>query len=334
VGWIMLRVRRWVQDPDVEITLALLTPFLAFWPPEMLGGSGVLAAVAAGLYVSAHGSRIISASTRLQGFFIWRLVVNLIEAVLFLLTGLQARTIVQTLSDGDWHRLALDGAITTALVVLIRFVWVFPAALAARFVTRTPPPPWQATFAVAFTGIRGVVSLAAALSIPLTLPDGQPFPDRDPILFITFCVILVTLLGQGSVLPAVFRRLGLVERGRHEQQAERRLENKARIDTAKAALMRLQELADHHAVSAQLAAALRVRQEDRLRRLKRHQQTDGADGAVRDGADTERSLIAAERRRLGELRAVGAVSDETRRRMERELDLEEARIVDAGKDPA
>lgn len=104
--------------------------------------------------------------------------------LLFLLTGLQARTIAETLSDGDWRRLALDGAIITALVIIIRFVRVFP---------------------VAFTGIRGVVSRAAALSIPLTLPDGQPFPERDPILFITFCVILATLLGQGSVLPSAIR---------------------------------------------------------------------------------------------------------------------------------
>ncbi len=333
VGWLMLRVRRWVNDPDVEITLALLTPYLAFWPPDLLGGSGVLAAVSAGLYVSRHGSPLISAGTRLQGFFIWRWVVYLIEAVLFLLTGLQARSIFMNLSNEAGSTLFLHGALVTALVILIRFVWVYPAALLAQALPGASKPQWQATFAVAFTGIRGVVSLAAALSIPLTLGDGTPFPERDTILFITFCVILATLLGQGSMLPTVFRGLGLVERGRQEQRAEEAREYAARIAAVEATLGRLQELSARAAVDAELAAALRVRQEERLRRLRRHHDTAGEDRAVRAGATLELELIAAERVRMHELRSSGALGDEARRRMERDLDLEEVRILQMDQDP-
>jgi monovalent cation/hydrogen antiporter len=334
VGWAMLRLRSWVRDTDVEITLSLVTPYAAFWPPEMMGGSGVLACVSAGLFVSWNGSRFISASTRLQGFFIWRLVVYLIEALLFLLTGLQARTVVESLAQADWGRLFLQGIVISLLVIGIRFVWVYPAAYLPRWLSRSARPPWQGTFAIAFTGIRGVVSLAAALSIPLTLPGGQPFPERDTILFITFCVILMTLLGQGSLLPIVFHRLKLVERGRRERRVEKLREVRARIQAIEAALERLNELIQREEIPADLAQALRSRQEESLRRFQRHEETNGADGAVREGGKMEQQLIEAERGRINRLRQEGALSDEARRRIERELDLEEARIVQAGRDPA
>ena len=334
VGWLMLRIRHWANDPDVEITLALLTPFLAFWPPELLGGSGVLAAVSAGLYVSRHGSRLISAGTRLQGFFIWRMVVYLIEGVLFLLTGLQARTIFMSQGDAGGSDLLLHGVLITLLVILIRFVWVYPAAYLAQRLPGAAPPNWRGTFAIAFTGIRGVVSLAAALSIPLTLVDGRAFPGRDTILFITFCVILATLLGQGAMLPTVFHKLGLVERGRQEQRTEHAREVAARIDAVQATLARLKDLSARTDVDGNLATPLQVRQDDRLRRLRLHHESAGEDRALHDGAALELELIAAERARMHELRDSGALSDEARRRLERELDLEEVRVLQIGEDPA
>jgi monovalent cation/hydrogen antiporter len=339
VGWAMLRLRQWVRDPDVEITLSLLTPYAAFWPAEMIGSSGVLAAVSAGLFVSWNGPRFISASTRLQGFFVWRLSIYLVEALVFLLTGLQARTVVDGLGDAQWERLVLNGAIISLVVILIRFVWVYPATYLPRWVSRTigarhPAPPWQWPFAIAFTGVRGVVSLAAALSIPLTIAEGQPFPERNIVLFVTFCVILTTLLGQGSLLPVVFRRLGLVETGRREREVEKRREVRARIDAVRTGIARLDEMIGREELSNNLAQGLRARHEDRLRRLERHQETDGADDAVGQGGEMERRLIGAERERIYRLRQEGAISDEARRRIERELDLEEARVVQAGKDPA
>lgn len=171
IGWGALALRRWVAEPRVEIVLALLTPFAAFWVPESLGGSGVLATVVAGLYVSWNGPRFISSATRLQGYFVWDLVVYLIEGVIFLLTGLQAPVIMDHLDPAEWQRVAIAAASVSVTVIVVRFIWVFAATYLPRLLwppmrKRDPAPPWQSVFIIAFTGIRGVVSLAAVLSIP------------------------------------------------------------------------------------------------------------------------------------------------------------------------
>ena len=189
VGWGGLALRRMAGEPRVEVVLAMLTPYAAFWVPESLGGSGVLAAVTAGLFVSWNGPRFISPATRLQGFFVWDLVVYLIEGVIFLLTGLQAPVIADTLGEADWGRLGLAAVSVTGAIILVRFTWVFAATYLPCLIwpgwrKHNPPPPWQETFAIGFTGIRGVVSLAAALSIPLmsgprALPRARPSVAGD-----------------------------------------------------------------------------------------------------------------------------------------------------------
>ena len=246
LGWAVLRLRRGVADPQVEIVLSLLTPYVAFWAPHELGGSGVLAAVAAGLYVSWNGPRFIPPATRLQGYFVWGLVVHLIEGVVFLLTGLQARVVTAGLGAGGWERLLLAGLAVSLVVIAVRFVWVFPATYLPRLLSpslraRDPYPAWQVPFLIGFTGIRGVVSLAAALSIPLTA-GGAPFPERDLVLFATFCVIFVTLVGQGAALPWVIGRLGLADAGREEAAQAKRREVAARVAGVDAALARLDAL--------------------------------------------------------------------------------------------
>jgi monovalent cation/hydrogen antiporter len=283
--------------------------------------------------VSWNGSRFISASTRLQGFFIWRLLVYLLEALLFLLTGLQARIVIESFSEASWGTLLLQGAIISVLVVAVRFVWVYPAAFLTAWLSRSSRPSWQGTFAIAFTGIRGVVSLAAALSIPLTLPSGQPFPERNTVLFVTFCVILTTLLGQGSLLARVFHRLELAGRARREQDIERRREVEARKGALEVTLDRLEEMVRREEVPAGLAQALRLQQENRLDRLRQHHATEGEESALGQRGEVERQLIAVEREWIDRLRRENALGDEARRRIERELDLEEARIVQAGRDP-
>ncbi len=197
VGWLMLRLRRWVRDPRVEIALSVLTPFLAYWPPEHLGGSGVLATVTAGLYISWNGLRLISAATRLQGVFFWDFLIYLIEGMVFLITGLQARTLIGRISSYSLSELAVSVAIVSAAVIVARFVWIYPATYLPRWLLaavrrKDPSPPWQWPFILGFTGVRGIVSLAAALAIPFATSSGQPFPDRDLILFLTFSVILVS----------------------------------------------------------------------------------------------------------------------------------------------
>ena len=191
VAWVLLRVRRWAKSPQSEIILALLTPYLAFWPPHGLGGSGVLAAVACGLFVSWNGPRLISSSTRLQGYFVWGLVTHAIESLLFLLGGLQAKALAGGLVARGWERLVLAAGVVTVVVVVIRFVWVFPATYIPRLLPairrRDPFPHWRMPFLVSFTGIRGAVSLAAALAVPSSV-GGSPFPERNLILFVTFVV--------------------------------------------------------------------------------------------------------------------------------------------------
>jgi NhaP-type Na+/H+ or K+/H+ antiporter len=204
VGWLMLRLRRWVHDPSIEITLSVLTPYLSFWVPEHLGGSGVLATVTAGLYISWNGFRLISAATRLQGVFFWDFLIYLIEGMVFLITGLQARPLILRISNNSIVELAASAVLISAVVIVARFVWHYPATYLPRWLfppirRKDPSPPWQWPFVVAFTGVRVIVSLAAALAIPFATAAGNPFPDRDLILFLTFSVILVTLVDRGSL---------------------------------------------------------------------------------------------------------------------------------------
>src|SRR5450830_632945 len=171
VGWLSLRLRRWARDPRVEITLSLMTPYLAYWVPAHLGGSGVLATIAAGLYISWTGPLLISSTTRLQGIFFWDLIVYLIEGFVFLLTGLQARPLIERMHTLSFRELLVATALTTVIVIVARFAWVFPGTYLPRWLSpalrrRDPAPPWQWTFVLSFTGVRGVVSLAAALAIP------------------------------------------------------------------------------------------------------------------------------------------------------------------------
>ena len=244
VGWLSLRLRQWAHEPRVEITLSLMTPYLAFWVPAHLGGSGVLATVACGLYVSWNGPRLIPSATRLQGIFFWDLIVYLIEGLVFLVTGLQARTLIDQTHVFSIHDLLIATAWTTLIAIVARFVWVFPATYIPRWISprlrkRDPSPPWQAAFFLAFTGVRGVDSLAVALAIPYALANGAPFPHRDLILFVTFGVIIVTLVGQGLMLPAVVRWLGL----HRSRQGRARGRNQAELVAREAALERGRETA-------------------------------------------------------------------------------------------
>jgi monovalent cation/hydrogen antiporter len=158
VGWLMLHLRRWVRDPRTEITLSILTPFLAYWPPEHFGGSGVLATVTAGLYISWNGLRLISAATRLQGIFFWDFFIYLIEGLVFLITGLQARTLIDRIGHYSIAELAFSAAIVCMVVIVTRFVWVYPAIYIPRWLSGRlrrvdPAPAWQWPFALAFTGV-------------------------------------------------------------------------------------------------------------------------------------------------------------------------------------
>jgi CPA1 family monovalent cation:H+ antiporter len=333
VGWASLRLRRWARDPRVEIALSLLTPYAAFLLPQQLGGSGVLATVAAGLYVSWNGPLLIPAATRLQGIFFWDFLIYLLEGLIFLITGMQTRTLLDRMNGNLLYDLLIAALVTIVVVLVTRFVWMFPAVYLPRRLSRSlrrrdPAPPWQWTFFLGFVGVRGVVSLAAALAVPLTTVTGSPLPARDLILFVTFAVIVITLIGQGVSLPLVVRWLGLGRDAAKEHERERKAELAARAEALNIAHARLKQLVDSGQISADVHSVLRARQEYRSGRLPR----TGADGLPADDSEAiacelRSDLIAAERAYIYRLLQEGQITDEARRRIERELDLEEASIA-------
>jgi monovalent cation/hydrogen antiporter len=330
IGWLSLHARRLAHDPRVEIVLSLMTPYLAYWVPEHLGGSGVLATVATGLYVSWNGPLLIPSATRLQGVFFWDLIIYVIEGFVFLITGLQARTLLDRAQTFSLRELFVAIAVTTAIIIVARFIWVFPAVYLPRWLSpslrkRDPSPPWAWAFILSFTGVRGVVSLAAALAIPLTLASGAPFPHRDLILFITFGVILLTLVGLGLALPLVIRWLQLGHDREAEEEEEYARELIARHEAMAAALRQIEEDAEARGLSDDALALARARHEIRSQQFPRTVD-EGWDAAAL-GARVRMDLITAEREYIYQLLRDGKINDETRRKIERELDLEEATIA-------
>src|SRR5690242_19972057 len=263
VGWLSLRTRHHARDPQIEITLSLITPYLAYWLPEHLGGSGVIATVACGLYMSWNGPLWISSATRLQGVFFWNLVIYLIEGLLFLLTGFQMRSLYEKSKAFPLDDILIAIVLVAAVVIVARFVWVYPATYLPRWLNpslrkRDPSPPWQYVFILSFAGVRGAVSLAAALALPLALANGDPFPYRDLVLFIAFGVIFVTLVGLGSTLPMVVRWLGVSNAGRSEAIAEHQSEIAARREALDAALRSLDTLIEKCELSDDVVTLLRA----------------------------------------------------------------------------
>jgi CPA1 family monovalent cation:H+ antiporter len=331
VGWLSLRARHRARDTQIEITLSLITPYIAYWVPEHFGGSGVIATVACGLYMSWNGPLLISSATRLQGIFFWDLVIFLIEGLLFLLTGFQMRSLFEKSKAFPLEDILLATALVAVIIVIARFAWVYPATYlprlwSKRLRARDPAPTWQTPFVIAFTGVRGAVSLAAALALPFTLPDGQGFPYRDLILFVSFGVIFITLVGFGLGLPPVVRWLGIADAGRDEKVAEHESEITARRDALAAALTSLDAITDGREVPDDVVKLLRARHETRANQLPDSLDPDAHDVSAA-GTDLTRELIAAERKFIHILLRDGKITDESRRRIERDLDLEEASLA-------
>jgi CPA1 family monovalent cation:H+ antiporter len=253
--------------------------------------------------------------------------------MVFLITGLQARALIPYFGRYSISELALSAAVVSATVVVTRFIWVYPAAYLPRrlipaIARKDPMLPWQWQFALGFTGIRGIVSLAAALAIPLTTASNQPFPDRDMILFLTFCVIVVTLIGQGLTLPLVIRWLGLANAGRREQHVERVEEFRARRRGIETAIGRLDQLAKDRQLPDEVARSLREYHRDRLRRVEHRSDGDAHHRRIIELTDDiGLLLIGAERETVNNLFYLGELKDEARRRIERGLDLNEAYVA-------
>jgi monovalent cation/hydrogen antiporter len=253
----------------------------------------------------------------------------------FLVTGLQARTLIEQSHAFSIRELLIATAWTTLIAVAARFIWVFPATyiprwLNPRLAKRDPSPPWQTPFFLAFTGVRGVDSLAVALAIPYTVLSGVPFPHRDLILFVTFGVIIVTLIGQGAMLPSVVRWLGLYREGKAERRREIAAELKARQAALKEVRQRLDKIIKEHDLPDDAIEHLRTRNQSRLQILPTNL-TEGLDH-MRQTAKIKAELIEAERDFIYQLLRDGKITDEARRRIEYELDLEEAGVANRATD--
>jgi len=329
VALLFERVFRLIKDDSLLITVSLLVPYIAYLPAERLHVSGVLAAVTAGVYGGWKGPELLSANTRLNAAAVWSILVFLLNCILFILIGLELREIVGDLGHYSTGQLLAYGVVVSGVVILVRPVWVFPATwlprlLSERLRQRDPIPPWRHVLVVAWSGMRGVVSLAAALALPMTFGDGRPLPQRSLVIFLTFCVILSTLVFQGLSLPLLVRWLGV------KQRPEDKHERNARLKLAHAALAHLNKVAEqsprHEKALQQVTAYYQERIEDLNDDLAEvlgwsdHREHWIATRRLRlDGLE-------AERRELIKLRREHQVNEELMHQIEHELDLEEARF--------
>jgi len=310
------------------VLVSLLGPFGAWLPAEALGVSGVLSVVTAGIVVGRRAPRILSSDSRVLGSGVWQMVVFTLTGLVFILIGLQLPTILDSLSASrTFGELASWAVVVSATVILVRLAWVFPGTYlpgvlfrAVRERERRPPP--RSVLIVGWAGMRGVVSLAAALALPLTIADGTPFPERDLVIFLTFSVILATLVGQGLTLPWLIRRLGVGDEGTADHE-----ELHAREAAVDAALARLDELVTEWPGHQELIDHLRERHEHATEHLA-HDHESGEvplDQEQFEHAAIRRAVIEAQRLAVIDLRDRGVISDEALRRVERSLDLEELR---------
>jgi monovalent cation/hydrogen antiporter len=327
VGFLIRQARRRLDNPPVEITISLLSGYFAYLPAYAAGVSGVLAAVTVGIYMGWHTPELTTAQTRLQGIAVWEIVFFLLNALLFALIGLQLPTILDALAGISTGTLIRYAVIVTSVVMAARLTWVFLTAYLPRLAwrhARGSGPSWQWSTVLAWSGMRGAVSLAAALALPLTTDSGAPFPDRDLVVFLTFAVILGTLVFQGLTLPGVIRVLDLEDDGLAEKE-----DAKARIHAAEAALARLEELVDEEWVREDTAERLRGLYSFRRDRFRSRFDPEGDRSIDERSADFQRlrhELLDAERRAVLQLRRSGRIDDDVMRRVVRDLDLEDARL--------
>ena len=323
VGWLVAELRRRLDEPVVEIVVSVFTGYAAYLPAELLGVSGVLAAVTAGLYVGWRAPELASAATRLLGFSFWEVLVYLANAVLFILVGLQLRPILEELDGTAVAILVGQGALVSAVVVAVRLGWGFSVPYLVRLVDRRPSQVLRRVGArerlmIGWSGMRGAVSLAAALALPLD------FPMRNLILFLTFSVIFATLVVQGLTLPTLIRRLNF-----EQDDAEEREEIRARLAATHAALDRLDELAGADWTRDDTVERLHGLYEFRRRRLKArggYLEDDGTEDRSQAYQRLLRELLQAQRQAIVRLRNQGQISNDVMHRIERELDLEDTRL--------
>jgi CPA1 family monovalent cation:H+ antiporter len=330
VGWVFNQIRLRLEDSASVITLSLATGYAAFLPAEELHLSGVLAAVSAGLYLGWHAPRIVQPTTRLQATAVWDTLIFLFNATLFVLIGLQLPMVADGLA-GDAVAEAIGwGVVVTLTVIGCRFAWLFTTPYLIRALDRRPSQRERRVGAryrvvMAWSGLRGAVSMATALALPLETDAGQALPGRDAVIFVTFVLVLITLVGQGLTLPALMRRLQIESDG----EAAEAEEVQARLLVAKAALHELDAVAPEDWADEDTVEQVRASY-----MLRKHQLAARA-GRIRDDGWEDRSLARvqvlrrlheAERRALLDMYGAGDITAEVMRRIEHDLDIEDEHL--------
>jgi CPA1 family monovalent cation:H+ antiporter len=320
VAWLALKVLRWSRDAMAETLLTLAAPYVAWLAAESLHVSAVLACVAGGLYLRRHFSSAVAPLSRLHNRSVWDLVVFVLNAAIFLLLGLQFRALLAAVPEGTMLSLVRDGLLISLVAIVVRLIWVPVATALPRVVSRRvrrgdPKPTKRGVFLVAWTSMRGIVSLATALALPAVLASGAPFPYRSEIIVITVCVILVTLVVQGLTLAPIIRSFRFTPE--KSQHLEARV---ARLEASRRGAEVLDDLSHEEWVDARDVEWLRNELRDRIRLLEHHA------GEPEGRRRLRAAMLRAERRMLVRLRNEGAISDDVLRELEQELDLEAVRV--------
>jgi len=327
IGWAATQVQKRMDDPPVQTMFSLLMPYVAYFSGEGLHVSGILAVVIAGMYYGWEAPRILSGRMRLQALPVWEMVVFVLNGVLFMLIGLELPQVMHALPASSTARVANLAILVISAIVLVRFVWMFGANRLPRLVSRTlghqKLAPWQHTALLAWTGMRGADSLAGALAIPFALPTGEPFPGRNLILLLTFCVIFGTLVVQGLSLSPLIRWLGIVDDRITEKE-----ERLARLRANEAALARLDALESRKRGRPEVIERLRSEYLDRIRQLRGFGSDEEPLSSLYspDFEALAREALQTERDTVIQLRNQEAISDQALRRIQRDIDLAEARL--------
>ena len=333
IGHIMYLVHsKIICDPIIEVTLTLLTPFASYLLAEYFHLSGVIAVVTTGLYLSYRSDTMFTHQSRIMTYAVWDIVLFILNSLIFVLIGLQLRSVIEGISNYSVSELILYGFVISIVVILIRFVWVVPAALLPRWMSKrireTEQFDKRNMVVFGWAGMRGVVSLAAALAIPLVLPDGTAFPQRNLIIYLSFCVILFTLVVLGLTLPWIIRKLKLEP---HSVSAE---EYEVRTTVVSKAIEHIES--NLSLVKDELLNNIKSKYEIKYNRLqktvlppdyfgKEHVAETGGN-IFNDFSKLQIDLLSIERQKLIELHKQGKASEEIVRKIERELDLEETRL--------
>jgi CPA1 family monovalent cation:H+ antiporter len=331
VGFIFKWIHKITPDnPTNDTTLTLLAPYVAYLSAEAIHMSGVLAVVTAGLFLSWNSSTIFSQQTRLQATGAWNTIIFLLNGLIFILIGLQLHTIISNIKGLPPAALIVYGGIVSLAVIIGRIIWVFPGTYIPRWISKKirkeePKPNPRGVAIVAWSGMRGVVSLAAALALPLYIRGSEPFPNRDLIIFLTFCVIFSTLVLQGLTLRPLINWLGVKSDG-----TEHRNEREARMLLASGIIEHIEENYSL-ALSDEVLNQVKTKYEIRIQRARRDASEEASgkldEEQIHEFHRIQKEILEKERRDAIKLRNEGKISDEVLRKIEYELDLEETRLM-------